>query len=93
MPSRVAEIKSAMSLKKAKNAEYPDATPAVHLALQQVRSQCESYAQSLAEKVGGDEETQEAFSSMCVRNGVMLSPLLNQSYFVRKEVLQWDCRQ
>eukprot|EP00354_Favella_ehrenbergii_P001967 CAMPEP_0170469458 /NCGR_PEP_ID=MMETSP0123-20130129/12280_1 /TAXON_ID=182087 /ORGANISM="Favella ehrenbergii, Strain Fehren 1" /LENGTH=85 /DNA_ID=CAMNT_0010736331 /DNA_START=53 /DNA_END=310 /DNA_ORIENTATION=+ len=83
---------NAMSLSKAKNSDYPDATPAVHLALAKVRSQCATDSASLAESCSADEEMTEAFSSMCVRNAAMLSPVLNQSYYVRKEVLGWDCR-
>ena len=48
------EIIRAMSLKK--NSEYPDATPAVFLALSQARKQCAADAAALAERVGADDE-------------------------------------
>ena len=87
MGRRANEIMKAMSLKK--DSEYPDATPAVRLALAQVQQQCAESAVTIAEKVGGDEE---AMASMCVRNAAMITPSLNSSYFIRKEILQWDCR-
>ena len=43
------EIIAAMSLAKAKNNEYPDATPAVHMALNKARKQCAVDATSLVE--------------------------------------------
>ena len=89
MGRRANEIMNTMSLSKAKNSEYPDATPAVHLALAKAREQCAATAANIAGAVGGDEEE---LSNMCVRNLVMVTPMLNQSYFVRKEVIGWDCR-
>jgi hypothetical protein len=83
------EIMSMMSLSTAKNPDYPDATPAVHIALEKVQKQCSETAATVAEKVGGDEE---ALQTMCVRNAIMLNPVLNSSYYIRKEVLQWDSR-
>ena len=80
---------NAMSLSQAKNSEYADATPAVRLALAQVQKSCAETSAAIAEQVGGDEE---AMQTMCVRNAAMLNPVLNQSYFIRKEVLQWDAR-
>ena len=68
---------NAMSLSKSKNKEYPDATPAIHMALAQARKQCQESAQSIAEKIGADEEGQEALSSMCLKNVAAISPLLN----------------
>ena len=88
MGKRANEIMSAMSLKK--NEEYPDATPAVMLALAKARKECAASAQSLAEQVGDADD--EMLSSMCLKNVAMLTPVLNSSYFVRKEVLGWDCR-
>ena len=79
-----------MSLKK--NRDYPDYTPAVAMALQKARSMCATDAAKLAESSGADEETQDAFASMCLRNVAMITPALNSSYYVRKEVLGWDCR-
>ena len=89
---RKEEIMQAMSLSKAKNRNYPDATPAVHLALAQARKRCDADAAALAESSGADEDSQAAFSSMCLRNSTMITPVLSSSYFVRKEVLGWDCR-
>ena len=89
---RANEIMNAMSLKKAKNSQYPDATPAVQLALANVRKECAESSASLAERIGADEETQETLNSMCVKNVAMLTPVLNSSYFVRKEVMGWDCK-
>ena len=80
---------SAMSLANAKNSQYPDATPAVHLALAKAREQCAATASSISESVGGD---QEELSNMCLRNLAMVTPVLNSSYYVRKEVIGWDCR-
>lgn len=48
------EIIKAMSLKK--DSKYPDATPAVFMALAQARKQCAADASALAERVGADEE-------------------------------------
>ena len=42
--------------------------------------------------MGGDEEQVEALQAMCLRNVAMVTPVLNQSYYIRKEILQWDCR-
>jgi len=53
---RANEIMNAMSLTKAKNSQYPDATPAVHLALAQARSDCAENTAALAERIGADEE-------------------------------------
>ena len=53
---RANEIMNAMSLKKAKNSQYPDVTPAVHLALAQARSDCAENTAALAERIGADEE-------------------------------------
>ena len=89
MGKRANEIMSAMNLQKAKNSEYPDATPAVHLALAKAREQCAAQAASIAEAVGGDEEE---LSNMCLRNLAMVTPVLNSSYYVRKEIVGWDCR-
>ena len=89
---RKEEIMNAMSLSKAKKRGYDDATPAVHLALAKARAQCDSDAASLAATSGADEDTQAAFASMCVRNTAMITPVLNSSFYVRKEVLGWECR-
>ena len=78
---------AAMSMKK--NEAYPDATPAVHIALAKATAQCAATAATMAEAMGGDEEQ---MTSLCVRNAAMISPILNSSYYVRKEVMGWDCR-
>ena len=88
MGKRANEIMSAMSLKK--NKEYPDATPSVLLALSKARKECAAAAESLASQVGDADE--EMMTSMCLRNVAMITPALNSSYYVRKEVLGWDCR-
>ena len=46
MGKRANEIMQAKSL--AKNEEYPDATPAVHLALAEARKQCAATAADIA---------------------------------------------
>ena len=87
MGRRAQEIMSMMSLSK--DSAYPDATPAVLLALEQVKAKCAATAGALAEKMGGEEET---VAEVCVRNQIMLTPVLNGSYYIRKEVLGWDAR-
>jgi len=57
---RANEIMNAMSLKKAKNSQYPDATPAVQMALAQARQDCADNTAALAERIGADEEAQES---------------------------------
>ena len=89
MGKRANEIMGLMSLEKSKDSEYPDKTPAVMLTLSKVQKQCAESAAAIAEQIGADEESMTA---MCVKNAAMLDPVLNQSYFVRKEVMQWDCR-
>ena len=89
MGKRANEIMNIMNINKDKNSEYPDATPAVHLALAKAREQCAATAADIAGQVGGDEEE---LSNMCMRNLTMITPILNSSYFVRKTVAQWDCR-
>ena len=91
MTSRAAEIMNIMNIKKGKKAGYPDMTPAVQLALKKARTECSESAAATAERMGGDEETLEGLTSMCLRNVAMVNPVLNSSYYVRKEILQWDC--
>ena len=89
MGKRADEIMNAMSLKQEKNAEYSDATPAVRLALASVQKACAETSSAVAAQVGGDEEMMQ---SICVNNAAMLHPVLNQSYYIRKEVMGWDAR-
>ena len=91
MTSRANEIMNIMSIKKGKKAGYSDFTPAVQLALNQARKTCAESSAATAERMGGDDETLEGLTSMCVRNMAMVNPVLNSSYYVRKEILQWDC--
>lgn len=84
---RAAEIKAMMGQKK--NAEYPDLTPAVSIALAKAQSECAESAASIAAQMGGDEET---LTSMCVKNYAMVTPVLNSSYYIRKEVCAWDAK-
>ena len=85
---RQQEIMALMNQKK--DAAYPDLTPAVRLELAKTQAKCAESAAALAATMDGADE--EALNSMCVRNMAMVTPILNQSYYIRKEVLGWDCR-
>ena len=91
MTSRASEIMNIMNIKKGKKAGYSDFTPAVQIALNAARKECAESAASTAERMGGDDEALEGLTSMCLRNVAMVNPVLNSSYYVRKEILQWDC--
>ena len=89
MGKRANDIMNMMNLQKAKNADYPDFTPAVKLELAKAQKMCAESAATMAANIDGADE--EALTNMCVRNVAMVTPILNQSYFVRKEICQWDC--
>ena len=72
MGKKAQDIMSAMSLEK--NPEYPDATPAVHMALAKARELCAESASTIAQQMGADEEGQELLASICLRNSAMITP-------------------
>ena len=72
MGKRANDIMSAMSLKK--DPQYPDATPAVHMALSKAKALCAESVPQIAERMGADEEGQELLASICLRNAAMITP-------------------